>query len=798
MKQTRQTLLSLLAFCTLGGAVLLTVALVSPPAPLPVDAPATAFSAGRAMQDLEVIAREPHPMGPSPAHAEVRDYLLGEIRAMGLEPQVQDSFGVRLVRPGFVLGGFVENILVRLPGTDPEGAILLVSHYDTTPANPGAACSTSGVVTILEILRALQSGPPLRQDVIALFTDGEEPGTIGAHAFVAQHPWLADVGYVVNMDQYWLGAPNLQQTSGDNGMLIQALARNAPSTRPSYFSFPFELFPSGDMDLLPFLLARIPGAAISTIVQTPESHTMAELPGVVDPGSVQQAGNQILALVRTLGNQPTLTMNVPDQTYFPVLGRLVHYPVSLAWPLAVLAGLSLLGTVVYGFRRRGLTWRGLGLGILTLLVCLVLCALIVNLLWSGIQALHPEYGYAVGRADESDDYLYTVGFATLALGVIVSSAALVHRKVTSLDLAAGVLVIWLLVMIAATILLPASSYLFTWLLLINSLALLLALAVRSSRHGWILSGLGALAAAILSTLLWVPWVTNAVLTGPTNAGFLMMSLPVLASAAWFGSMIPALDWIAVPRRWLLPAAAFLAALGILVAGHFLVGRNSPPAWVNSIGYWMSADDDQAYWVAFIGDTRVDTTSTTPHETSFPEEMDARQLQVMVDPVRRPYTDLFPAAPPFSVLTSAAPRLEADGPRLELLADAWVAGRRIVTARITTSTFARLYIILPEGPALLAITVPHNERMELPPVEDGWMLRFDGMDPEGVEVSLEFSGPEAIQVLLVEEMTGLPSFPGPSLRPVPGTMQGPGEFNQGVPADFAAIYRPIDLPAAGGE
>jgi hypothetical protein len=600
------------------------------------------------------------------------------------------------------------------------------------------------------------------------------------------------------MDQYWLGAPNLLRTSGGNGMLIQALARSAPSTRPSYFSFPFDLFPSGDMDLLPFLLARIPGAAISTIVQTPESHTMAELPGVVNPGSIQQAGNQILALVRTLGSQPTPANSVPDQTYFPVLGRLAHYPVSLAWPLVVLAGLSFLGTLIHGLRLRALTWRGLGSGFLILLICLILCALIVNLLWSGIQALHPEYGYAVGRADESDDYLYTMGFAALALGVIASSVALVRKKVTALDLAAGALVFWLLIMIAVTILLPASSYLFTWLLLINSLVLLLALAVRSSNHGWILSGLAALAAAILSTFLWMPWVTNAVLTGPSNAGFLMMSLPVLASAAWFGSMIPALDWITAPRRWPMPVAAFLTALAILIAGHFLVGRNSPPAWVNSIGYWMNADDDQAYWVAFIGGTRIDSRATTSYEMSFPEEMDARQLRVMVDPVRRPYTDLFPAAPSFSVLTSDAPRLAVDGPRLELLDDRWVADRRIVTARITTSTFARLYILLPEGSALLAITVPNNERMELPPVEDGWGLRFDGLYPQGVEVGFEFSGPGAIPILLVEEMTGLPSFPGLSLQPVPGTMQGPGEFGQGVPADFSAIYRAIDLPAAGGK
>ena len=87
-------LIPFITLCILIGSICLTIALISPPRPLPVDAPATEFFAGRAMQDLEVIAREPHPMGPSPAHAAVRDYLLAQIRLLGLDPQVQDPFGL--------------------------------------------------------------------------------------------------------------------------------------------------------------------------------------------------------------------------------------------------------------------------------------------------------------------------------------------------------------------------------------------------------------------------------------------------------------------------------------------------------------------------------------------------------------------------------------------------------------------------------------------------------------------------------------------------------------------------------
>jgi acetylornithine deacetylase/succinyl-diaminopimelate desuccinylase-like protein len=242
-RETSASLFPAVALCLLAGAVGLTMALILPPAPRPADAPTctsgdkcqwiTEFSAGRAMQDLAVIAQEPHPMGVSQAHAEVRDYLLSEIRALGLEPQVQETMGVRTLQPGWLLGGAVENILVRVPGRDPDGAILMMSHYDTTPGAPGGVDSSSGVAAVLELLRALQAGPPLRQDTIFFFSDGEEPGTLGSHAFVAQHPWLEEVRLAINMDSYQMGPPMLVRTTTGNGVWVEGLARSA--TRPAWF-----------------------------------------------------------------------------------------------------------------------------------------------------------------------------------------------------------------------------------------------------------------------------------------------------------------------------------------------------------------------------------------------------------------------------------------------------------------------------------------------------------------------------------------------------------------------------------
>src|ERR1700750_2125975 len=62
----------------------------SPPRAEPESASASVFSAGRALRHLAVIAAKPHPTG-SAEQAEVRDYLMRELSAAGLEPQIQQS-----------------------------------------------------------------------------------------------------------------------------------------------------------------------------------------------------------------------------------------------------------------------------------------------------------------------------------------------------------------------------------------------------------------------------------------------------------------------------------------------------------------------------------------------------------------------------------------------------------------------------------------------------------------------------------------------------------------------------------
>ncbi|MBP8298640.1 MAG: hypothetical protein KAX84_21220, partial [Burkholderiales bacterium] len=104
-----------------------------PPAPLAAGAPADRFSAGRAMPDIEAIARAPHPMG-SAEHRRVREHIAGRLRALGFETEIQQAFAINRKHG---VAAPVANVVARKAGRGGGRAILLAAHYDSVPTGPG-------------------------------------------------------------------------------------------------------------------------------------------------------------------------------------------------------------------------------------------------------------------------------------------------------------------------------------------------------------------------------------------------------------------------------------------------------------------------------------------------------------------------------------------------------------------------------------------------------------------------------------------------------------------------------------
>ena len=131
---------------------------------------------------LRAIAADPRPMGSEGA-ARRATPSSRTLEALDLAPHVQTPprwSGAERARGGHGAATWpaaCRAATLRAPSCSSPTTI----QCPWPPAPPTTAAASS---TLLEAARALASGPPPRNDVIFLFTDGEERGLLGASAFL--------------------------------------------------------------------------------------------------------------------------------------------------------------------------------------------------------------------------------------------------------------------------------------------------------------------------------------------------------------------------------------------------------------------------------------------------------------------------------------------------------------------------------------------------------------------------------------------------------------------------------------
>ena len=354
---------------------------VVPPAALPIDAPEKEFSAARAVEHVKVIAREPHPMG-STAIVEVRSYLVAELEKLGLEPEFQTISAPNYYEQGDPVD--VVNVTATIPGSANTGAVALVAHYDTVPATPGANDNSAAVATLLESGRAILAGPQLRNDVILLFTDSEEPNPrYGSEAFVRESPAFDKIALVVNLEALGGSGPSsLAETSGSETWLVDQYA--AAVSNPAAFSFVSEITALvGDVgtDFDSFRNAGVPGFHFAYMRGSPIYHLPTDNLESVGWDSVQHHGSNTLGIAQHFGDLALGT--VPDSSesvYFTLRPFFVQYAAWWSLAAALLATALLLLGFVRSVRRRthaaGSLARSSGIALLLTFVATVVATLV--------------------------------------------------------------------------------------------------------------------------------------------------------------------------------------------------------------------------------------------------------------------------------------------------------------------------------------------------------------------------------------------------------------------------------------
>ncbi|WP_158022916.1 M20/M25/M40 family metallo-hydrolase, partial [Hymenobacter coccineus] len=400
-------LLGLLLFAALATY------LARAPRPVPPGAPATAFSAVRALREVAVVARRPTASARRPTPPCATTCCAGA-GLWASRPPCRTRPWWWPGAPGPSPGRGCRTWWPACPAACPGGpAVLVLTHYDSQPHTPGASDDGAGVAAALETLRALHAGPPLAHDVRWVFTDGEEMGLLGARAYAADTGRLRrEVGVVLNFEARGNGGPSLLfELSSGNTWVLEEFAKAAPPA-PLGSSLAYEIYrylPNGT-DFTAFRAAGLPGLNFAFTGGYAYYHSPIDTPERLDLASLQHHGDYMLPLVRHFASISLVHAPTSDSSFFNPLGTwLVLYRAGWNWALSA-AGWALLLLAIGQARGRGrLRLAGLLGGALAWLVGTALVLAAGWYLARAVVAAYPQYAVFYDHA------FYNVGWYHLAL-----------------------------------------------------------------------------------------------------------------------------------------------------------------------------------------------------------------------------------------------------------------------------------------------------------------------------------------------------------------------------------------------
>jgi hypothetical protein len=170
---------------------------------LTADLPSPAWDVGQAVDWWEDIATNyPKHDANTPENAALREHLVSELRALGLDVEVR-------AYPGAVQGQDLPDtgeatalyaIVATKPGTTmPDHRLGLVSHYDSQSGTiQGAYDDMSGVAAEFALCKALAQ-VPMDRTLACIFFDGEERGLVASERYVEDVVKDADEGYAYDL-----------------------------------------------------------------------------------------------------------------------------------------------------------------------------------------------------------------------------------------------------------------------------------------------------------------------------------------------------------------------------------------------------------------------------------------------------------------------------------------------------------------------------------------------------------------------------------------------------------------------
>ena len=715
------------------------------------------FSAERALVHVRQIAQRPHPPG-TPDHARVREYLIAQLRSMGLDPQVQTTTGVGT---RYAVAGRVHNVVTRIPGTQPNGpAVLLMAHYDGVWAGPSTADDAAATGALLDVARMLTT-QPRAHDVILLLADGEESGLLGAAAFAREHPWAKDVAVTLNFEARGVKGVSRMFETGPGNLDVARELRKVPGVRATSLSVTVYRMLPNDTDLSETAILGKPAMNFAFIGGVQRYHTSEDDVAHLSLRSMQHHGEQALALARAFANGPLPRPATGDAAFFdfPIAGLIV-YPIGWSLPIALLGLVLVIAGVVIA-RRADERWaRGIGIGGGALVASLVV-ALIVNLCLSyAVSRIHA----AIGGAPEWSA-IYGAGFAFACVAVFLTTWFLARRVATAASLHLGGLAVLAVVTVFVAARVPGVSFLFAWPLILSAAAALIA-----AKGASVAARIAAWVAAAVALIMLAPTIHAMVIValGLDQTGTALLSVLAMV-ALWLIAGL--LDELATPWSRYPLIAAELAVILIGVGLGYVRTKPRMPAG-STFAYVIDSDSLRA-WLAGSG--------TTPAVRAWVR----RELNVETPDARAPawLSRSFEAR-----RIKPAPVSAFVAPSVTLLSDSATAAGRVVNLRIRPDTGTLSVSVSADSGMIVSAAVDGRgiDRSRYRSRAPRWTLEYVAPGDSGFTLRLVLPAQSAPALQVLARRPGVPKVTG---LEIPARPAGVLPIQNG---DQTIVYKRVQL------
>ncbi|MGY8932551.1 MAG: M20/M25/M40 family metallo-hydrolase [Flavobacteriales bacterium] len=579
---------SFISFLLIIGLVYLSFYSLMPQNGTPASISETEFSTERALIPLKEITKAPHYIGTA-AHTRVREYIVEQLKGLGLETEIQEGF---ILNPKWKSLDKPKNILAKIKGSGNGKSLLLLSHYDSalTPSF-GASDAGSGVVTILETIRAYKaSGKIPKNDIIILITDAEEVGLDGARLFVEKHPWAKNVGISLNFEARGSGGPSnmIVETNGGNKNLINAFIE-ADVKFPVASSLMYSIYKMLPNDTDSTVLREggdIDGFFFAFIDDHFDYHTANDNFENLDRNTLQHQGEYLLPLVHYFGdaNLSSLKSN-EDNVYInvPIL-KMISYPFAWIVPMLILAIVCFIVLIVYGLNKKVLSGKTIARSFIPFLLAMVSCGLIGFYGWKLLLVLYPQY-LEIQHGFTYNGHTYISFFVAVSLGVLFGIYHRYSKNTNVASLLIAPLICWFIINVLLAFYLKGAAF---FIIPVFLGLLSLWLLIRQEKPNLILMVLiGALAIFMFAPLIQF---------FPVGLGLKMLVGSCLFTALLFGILLPVFGFYSMKKT--LAVVFMLVAIVFFIKAHltsdFTAERQKP----NSLVYYYDADAEANYWATY--------------------------------------------------------------------------------------------------------------------------------------------------------------------------------------------------------